>query len=46
MTELLRPIEILLVEDNPGDLRLTKEALADGKRCTTTSTQSRMVWKP
>lgn len=26
-----RPIEILLVEDNPGDVRLTKEALHDGK---------------
>jgi CheY-like chemotaxis protein len=26
-----RPIEILLVEDNPGDVRLTKEALKDGK---------------
>lgn len=25
------PIEILLVEDNPGDVRLTQEALADGK---------------
>lgn len=24
-------IEILLVEDNPGDVRLTKEALRDGK---------------
>jgi two-component system, chemotaxis family, response regulator Rcp1 len=24
-------IEILLVEDNPGDVRLTKEALKDGK---------------
>lgn len=31
MTELMRPIEILLVEDNPGDLRLTREALADAK---------------
>ncbi len=31
MNELVRPIEILLVEDNPGDLRLTKEALADAK---------------
>ncbi len=31
MTELVRPIEILLVEDNPGDLRLTREALADAK---------------
>jgi chemotaxis family two-component system response regulator Rcp1 len=26
-----RPIEILLVEDNPGDARLVKEALKDGK---------------
>jgi CheY-like chemotaxis protein len=31
LTDLVRPIEILLVEDNPGDLRLTKEALADAK---------------
>ena len=26
-----RLIEILLVEDNPGDMRLTREALKDGK---------------
>lgn len=26
-----KPIEILLVEDNPGDVRLTREALKDGK---------------
>jgi len=26
-----RPVEILLVEDNPGDVRLTREALAEGK---------------
>ncbi|MEI7769821.1 MAG: response regulator [Chloroflexales bacterium] len=26
-----RPIEILLVEDNPGDVRLTKEALREAK---------------
>ena len=26
-----RPIEILLVEDNPGDVRLTKEAMKEGK---------------
>ena len=26
-----RPIDILLVEDNPGDVRLTQEALRDGK---------------
>ena len=25
-----RPIEILLVEDNPGDVRLTREALSEG----------------
>ncbi len=25
------PIKILLVEDNPGDIRLTREALRDGK---------------
>ena len=28
---LVRPIEILLVEDNPGDARLTREALSEGK---------------
>lgn len=27
----IRPIEILLVEDSPGDVRLTVEALRDGK---------------
>jgi CheY-like chemotaxis protein len=27
----LRPIEILLVEDNPGDVRLIKEALKEAK---------------
>lgn len=26
-----RPFDILLVEDNPGDMRLTKEALREGK---------------
>ena len=26
-----QPIEILMVEDNPGDVRLTREALRDGK---------------
>ncbi len=31
-TQLIgRPIEILLVEDNPGDVRLTIEALKEGK---------------
>ena len=28
---LERPIKILLVEDNPGDVRLTREALREGK---------------
>jgi two-component system, chemotaxis family, response regulator Rcp1 len=27
----VKPLEILLVEDNPGDVRLTREALKDGK---------------
>ena len=32
MTERIgRPVEILLVEDNPGDVRLTTEALKDAK---------------
>ncbi len=26
-----RPVDILLIEDNPGDVRLTQEALRDGK---------------
>jgi CheY-like chemotaxis protein len=30
-TNLARPIEILLVEDNPGDVELTAEALRAGK---------------
>ena len=29
--DLARPIEILLVEDSPGDARLTREALRAGK---------------
>lgn len=29
--ELVRPVEILLVEDNPGDVRLTMEALKESK---------------
>jgi len=33
IVELGRPIEILLVEDNPGDVRLTKEALREAKVC-------------
>ena len=28
---IMRPVEILLVEDNPGDVRLTREALAEAK---------------
>ena len=29
----MKPIEILLVEDNPGDVDLAREALAAGKVC-------------
>ena len=29
------PVDILLVEDNPGDIRLTKEAFKDGKIANT-----------
>jgi CheY-like chemotaxis protein len=29
--ETATPVEILLVEDNPGDVRLTQEALREGK---------------
>ncbi len=28
---MIKPIEILLIEDNPGDVRLTEEALKEGK---------------
>ncbi|MGH7960931.1 MAG: response regulator [Candidatus Binatia bacterium] len=31
LAELIRPVEILLVEDNPGDVRLVQEALQKGK---------------
>ena len=31
MVDENRPVEILLVEDNPGDARLTREALKDAK---------------
>ena len=31
MSEAMRPAELLLVEDNPGDIRLTKEALKESK---------------
>ena len=30
-TDIGKPIEILLVEDNPGDVRLTQEALKENK---------------
>jgi CheY-like chemotaxis protein len=30
-SEAIRPIEILLVEDNPGDVRLAQEGLKEGK---------------
>lgn len=30
-TERLKPVQILLVEDNPGDVRLTREVLKEGK---------------
>jgi two-component system, chemotaxis family, response regulator Rcp1 len=30
-TQHAKPIEILLVEDNPGDVRLTRESLCDAK---------------
>jgi chemotaxis family two-component system response regulator Rcp1 len=32
-----RPVETLLVEDNPGDVRLTVEALKEGKICNNLS---------
>ena len=37
MTDLgtYKPVEILLVEDSPGDVRLTKEALKDSKVANT-----------
>jgi CheY-like chemotaxis protein len=31
------PIEVLLVEDNPGDAQLTRIALSDGKMCVNLS---------
>jgi len=38
ITQILgRPVEILLVEDNPGDIRLTMEALKEGKMCNKVS---------
>jgi CheY-like chemotaxis protein len=35
LLNIARPIEILLVEDNPGDVRLTREALKDAKVANT-----------
>lgn len=35
-----RPVDILLVEDNPGDVRLIREALHDGKLLNQVSTVS------
>jgi chemotaxis family two-component system response regulator Rcp1 len=34
----VRPVDILLVEDNPGDVRLIREALRDGKLLNQLST--------
>lgn len=31
MSDPNNPIEVLLIEDNPGDVRLTKEALKEGR---------------
>ena len=31
MQNLVRPVDILLVEDNPGDVRLTQEAFRDAR---------------
>ena len=33
MKESSEAVEILLIEDNPGDVRLTREALRDGRVC-------------
>jgi two-component system, chemotaxis family, response regulator Rcp1 len=38
--EFGRPVEILLVEDNPGDVRLTMEAFRDAKVCNRIHTVS------
>lgn len=39
-SEPVRPVDILLVEDNPGDVRLIQEALRDGKILNQLSTVS------
>ena len=31
VSQIVKPVEILLVEDNPGDVRLTREALKDAR---------------
>ena len=31
MVRIGKPVEVLLVEDNPGDVRLTQEAFKEGK---------------
>jgi CheY-like chemotaxis protein len=36
----VRPVEILLIEDNPGDVRLTRETLREGKVSTRLSVVS------
>ncbi len=30
-TDILSPIQVLLIEDSPGDIRLMQEALKDAK---------------
>ena len=40
VSEHIKPIEILLVEDSPADVRLTQEALRDGKVLNHMSTVS------
>ncbi len=38
-----KPVDILLVEDNPGDVRLTQEALKDAKLARSTCMSSTMA---
>jgi CheY-like chemotaxis protein len=40
IAELGRPVEILLVEDNPGDVRLTTEAFREARVCNRIHTVS------
>lgn len=37
MLKMSRPVEILLVDDNPADVALSKEAFQDGKLCNNLS---------